>query len=111
MNPQFIITNSETTPWLPSEMADGVEVKDLGTVNGRKLYRFGPNKLYPDHIQTIKVSKIVQIEPNRAVLLEINYLAEYEIDVFGISVGRQSHQLVLSGVDSKARKVGKRRRR
>ena len=51
MEPRFVFTDSESTSWRPSEMAAGVEVKSLGTINGRtmELYRFAPNTSYPDH--------------------------------------------------------------
>ena len=51
MDPRFIFTDAETTLWQPSEIAEGVEVQSLGTVNGRtmELYRFAPNTSYPDH--------------------------------------------------------------
>ena len=51
MEPNYIFTESDSIPWQPSEMADGVEVKSLGTVNGRtmELYRFAPNTTYPGH--------------------------------------------------------------
>ncbi len=51
MEPRYFFTDSESTPWQPSEMVDGIEVKNLGTVNGRtmELYRFAPNMSYPDH--------------------------------------------------------------
>lgn len=51
MDPRFIFTDSESASWQASEMADGVEIKNLGTVDGQtmELYRFAPNTSYPDH--------------------------------------------------------------
>ncbi len=51
MEPKYVFTDSKSTSWQPSPMADGVEVKCLGTVDGRtmELYRFAPNTSYPDH--------------------------------------------------------------
>lgn len=52
MDPRFIFTDSHSTPWRPSTMVDGVEVKDLGTFNGQtmELIRFAPNTTFPDHV-------------------------------------------------------------
>lgn len=51
MSPKFIFNNSDTLPWVDSEMAEGVEVKTLCAANGMtmELYRFAPNSSYPDH--------------------------------------------------------------
>ncbi|MCZ6589286.1 MAG: cupin domain-containing protein [Alphaproteobacteria bacterium] len=52
MDPQFETIDSKSAPWQPSEMAVGVEVKSLGSVEGRimELYRLAPDTSYPDHI-------------------------------------------------------------
>ena len=52
MAPRFIFTDANAVAWQPCEMAEGVEVKTLGTVNGQtmELYRFAPNRGYPDHL-------------------------------------------------------------
>ena len=51
MAPRYIFTDPDSTTWQESGMADGVEVKSLGSVDGRtmELYRFAPNTSYPDH--------------------------------------------------------------
>ncbi|HEY0322939.1 MAG TPA: cupin domain-containing protein [Pyrinomonadaceae bacterium] len=43
--------DSESTPWHASTFAAGVEVKDLGTANGRhmQLVRFPPGTVFPVH--------------------------------------------------------------
>ncbi len=33
MERNYIFSETDSMPWQPSEMADGVEVKSLGTVN------------------------------------------------------------------------------
>ncbi len=52
MEPGYIFTHADSSPWRRSVMTDGVEVKGLGTVDGRtmELYRFAPNTSYPDHL-------------------------------------------------------------
>ena len=52
MNPQFFFTDANTTPWRKSSVAEGVEVKDLGTANGRsmQLVRIQPGTSFPDHV-------------------------------------------------------------
>lgn len=49
---QFIFNNSNDLPWIPSKYAEGVEVKNLGKVNGRalQLVRFEPGASYPSHV-------------------------------------------------------------
>lgn len=51
MNPKFHVVNADTISWQKLDVAQGVEVKKLGTANGRtmELYRFPPNTSYPDH--------------------------------------------------------------
>jgi anti-sigma factor ChrR (cupin superfamily) len=51
MNPNFYFSNSDSIPWVESEMAEGVEVKTLCAANDMtmELYRFAPNSSYPDH--------------------------------------------------------------
>ena len=46
---QFI--NSAEIPWRPSTFAQGVEVKDLGSTDGRsmQLVRFAPGASFPLH--------------------------------------------------------------
>lgn len=52
MKPRFIFTDTGSTPWQPSPIAEGVDFMALGTVNGQsmELYRFAPFTPYPDHI-------------------------------------------------------------
>ena len=52
MDPKFLFTDSDSVPWQKSEVANGVQVKSLGTANGHtlELYRFAPNTSYPDHM-------------------------------------------------------------
>ncbi len=47
----FIFTDGKAVAWRPSEFAAGVEVKDLGSANGRamQLVRFRPGATYPAH--------------------------------------------------------------
>ncbi len=51
MPPGYIFTDGNSTPWRKSSVAEGVEVKDLGTVNGRsmQLVRFAPGTKFPVH--------------------------------------------------------------
>lgn len=52
MDARYLFTNAGSTPWRTSAVADGVEVKDLGTANGRsmQLVRFAPGTRFPAHI-------------------------------------------------------------
>ena len=52
MEPKFNFADSESIPWLKSEIAEGVEVKTLCSANSMimELYQFAPNITYPDHI-------------------------------------------------------------
>lgn len=52
MASQFVIADSDSIPWIKSEIAKGVEVKTLGSANGQTmaLYRFAPSTPYPDHL-------------------------------------------------------------
>jgi anti-sigma factor ChrR (cupin superfamily) len=47
----FFFADSESTPWHPSVFAPGVEVKNLGTANGRtmQMVRFPPGTVFPIH--------------------------------------------------------------
>ena len=51
MPPGYFSPDSNSTPWRKSSVAAGVEVKDLGTVNGRsmQLVRFAPGTKFPVH--------------------------------------------------------------
>jgi anti-sigma factor ChrR (cupin superfamily) len=48
----FQITDSNSIPWRKSSFAAGVEVKDLGTADGRamQLVRFAPGTSFPLHV-------------------------------------------------------------
>ncbi|MFM0156042.1 cupin domain-containing protein [Paraburkholderia sediminicola] len=52
--PQFRWSDSNDVPWIPSTLAKGVEVKNLGKANGRaiQLVRFAPGAAFPDHLHT-----------------------------------------------------------
>jgi len=52
VEPQFVFSDSESIPWIKSEIAEGVEVKVLCSANNQTmaLYRFAPNTPYPDHL-------------------------------------------------------------
>ncbi|MBK5118615.1 cupin domain-containing protein [Burkholderia sp. R-69980] len=52
--PQFRWSDSNDVPWIPSRLAKGVEVKNLGKANGRaiQLVRFSPGAAFPDHLHT-----------------------------------------------------------
>ncbi len=52
--PQFRWSDSNDAPWIPSTLAKGVEVKNLGKANGRaiQLVRFLPGAVFPDHLHT-----------------------------------------------------------
>jgi anti-sigma factor ChrR (cupin superfamily) len=47
----FFFADSEAMPWRASTFAAGVEVKDLGTANGRvmQMVRFPPGTVFPLH--------------------------------------------------------------
>ena len=51
MHTGFAFLDSHAIPWRKSTFADGVEVKDLGTANGRsmQLVRFQPGTVCPTH--------------------------------------------------------------
>jgi len=49
--PRFLFTDAAAMPWRASAYAEGVEVKDLGTANGRsmQLVRCRPGTTFPTH--------------------------------------------------------------
>jgi anti-sigma factor ChrR (cupin superfamily) len=49
--PRFLFTDAVSMPWRASAWAEGVEVKDLGTANGRsmQLVRCRPGTIFPTH--------------------------------------------------------------
>ena len=49
--PRYFFTDAASIPWRASAYAAGVEVKDLGTANGRamQLVRCGPGVTFPTH--------------------------------------------------------------
>ncbi len=51
MAPGYHFTDSSSMPWRESSVAAGVEVKDLGSVNGQamQLVRFAPGTKFPVH--------------------------------------------------------------
>ena len=53
------------------------------------------------------IVEIVEIEPERAVIFEVDQGVEDEVDIFRLPIGREPHQLVLAGVDAKTGVVGK----
>jgi anti-sigma factor ChrR (cupin superfamily) len=50
----YQFTNSSTVAWRKSTFAEGVEVKDLGSANGRsmQLVKFAPGTAFPLHTHT-----------------------------------------------------------
>ena len=52
--------------------------------------------------------EVVEIQPERSVLLEINHLVENEVDVSGSAVRSEAHELVFAAVDPESAVVGKR---
>lgn len=50
----YTFTDAHATPWRPSTFATGVEVKDLGSSDGRsmQLVRFAPGTTFPLHTHT-----------------------------------------------------------
>ena len=49
--PRYFFTDAASVPWRASTVAAGIEVKDLGTANGRamQLVRFQPGATFPTH--------------------------------------------------------------
>jgi hypothetical protein len=60
----------------------------------------------PDHHQVVEVGKIVHVEPEGAVLLQVQELLEDPVPVDGLPVGGEAHQLVLPVVDLEAGVIG-----
>ena len=52
MSPEYIFTDSQAKEWRESTIADGVQVKDLGIVDGQamQLVRFAPGTKFPSHL-------------------------------------------------------------
>lgn len=48
---EYQFTNTSTVAWRKSKFAEGVEVKDLGSANGRsmQIVRFAPGTSFPVH--------------------------------------------------------------
>jgi anti-sigma factor ChrR (cupin superfamily) len=51
VEPRYFFTDATAMPWRASAVASGVEVKDLGTANGRtmQLVRCQPGATFPTH--------------------------------------------------------------
>ncbi len=61
------------------------------------------------HRQPGEVVEVLLIQPERAILLKVNQLFQDEIHVLGLAVRRETHHLVLAGVDLEPGVVGERR--
>lgn len=50
----FIYNFHNDLPWIPSKIASGIDVKNLGKANGRfmQLVRFQPGASFPSHVHT-----------------------------------------------------------
>src|SRR5690606_22540753 len=52
------------------------------------------------------IVEVVEVEPERAVVFDIDQLAQDQVDVLRLAVGREAHQLVFAGVDREAEVIG-----
>src|SRR6266571_8426467 len=60
------------------------------------------------HREPAKVVEVPLIQPERTVVLQVNELIVDSLHVFRFSIGRETHDLVLTGVHLEARVVGER---
>ena len=58
------------------------------------------------HRVAVAVVEVVEVEPDRAVVVDLHQLLEDQVDVLGIAVRRETHELVFAGVHLEARVVG-----
>ena len=72
--------------------------------------RGGPPKsswnMVRGHRVAVAVVEVVEVEPDGAVVVDLHELLEDQVDVLGIAVRREAHELVFAGVDLEARVVG-----
>ena len=59
------------------------------------------------HREPGRIVEVTHIQAEGAVVLQIQQLIENQIGVLGLAVGRESHELVLTGVDLETGEVGK----
>ncbi len=58
------------------------------------------------HGQAGAIIEIVEIEPETAVILEVDEMIEDRLRIFRLAIGREPHHLVLAGIDLEAGVVG-----
>ena len=66
-----------------------------------------PGKTLVGHGQAGRIVKEVHIQPESAVLLEIDQLIQDQVHIFRLTVRRQAHQLVLTRVHTETGVIGK----
>jgi len=59
------------------------------------------------HRQTLAVVEVAHIQPERAIVFDIQQMITDQIDVFRLTVGRQAHQFVFARVDLESTEVRK----
>ena len=63
------------------------------------------------HGQAGAIVEIVEVEPERAVGLQVDQIVVDQLGVFRLAVGREAHHLVLAGIDLEAGVIGEGRSR
>ena len=58
------------------------------------------------HGEAGRVVEVALVEPERAVVLQVDQMLEDQVGVLGLAVGREAHHLVFAGVDLEAGVVG-----
>ena len=62
----------------------------------------------PGHGQSVGVGEELLVHPQTAIVLDVDDVVLDRLHVLGLAVGRQAHDLVLTGVDAEAGEVGER---
>ena len=58
------------------------------------------------HGEAGRVIEVALVEPEGAVVLEVDHVVEDEVGVLGLAIGREAHDLVLARIDLEAGVVG-----
>src|SRR2546427_8555791 len=64
-------------------------------------------KLLARHRHALAIIEVRHVHPKRTVVLDMDEIVENQMLEAGFTVRRQSHDLVLTGIDTKARVVSK----
>ena len=61
------------------------------------------------HPETVKIAEVIQVQPERSVIPQVDQVIPDNLFVRWFTIGRQAHELVFSRIDPESREVGERR--